>query len=347
MLGYTTSITITMTSTAVATAMTPVLQAAKEGWWASSLLGGALVLLAIVPLAMLYSTRRHALFNPARTTVAVKVLLVPLVLLLLLILTINLSLFIESMSMIFYPQTPELVLGGLFLLPVVYAVIGGVEVIERMNWLILLFATLFTLLLPWLLSNQVQESYLLPLFGRGWMPIAKGSLLPFSWFTDAALVTLLIKWLPRPYRKRLQPLLIGVGLGLFFYMLVFLLTVLTLSARLTERILFPIITAVRDISIADFIERLDPLINAVWTMTMMAKIAVLLFLLTAALQWLLQLQVRGPLTVPLAVLLLVGSLMFSNITTCLELYLYGWVGVAALLLLTLYLLAFATPSERK
>lgn len=221
------------------------------------------------------------------------------------------------------PETPPVVLFLVGIAVAAYAVRNGLEVLSRYNQLllpILLGLLVFTFLL---VTKDMKAERLLPVFDQSAPAILKGAAVSLSWLGEIVLFAMIIPFLQKPREAHRVAALATLFTGLFFT----ISTVVTLSVfgpNLAAHWVFPVYNTVRLVSIANFLERLDIIIVAVWVFGGFAKMGVFYYAaVLGSAQWL-GLKDYRPLVAPVGLLLVGLALLCDNIVDLLDFAARAW-----------------------
>lgn len=173
-------------------------------------------------------------------------------------------------------ETPAYILMTITLVVVMYAVSQGIEVIARIN-LVVVFAAFFAFLITVvLLVKDVHPRFLLPFWDQPLSVIVQGSMLPVSWLSEAAIVLLVAPFLNHPEeagKVGISGVLItGLGLGV-----IVAAAVAIFGPKLVSHMSFPTFNMIGIIQVARFFERADILFISIWICLMYAKISIFMF----------------------------------------------------------------------
>jgi spore germination protein KB len=292
--------------------------------------------------------RRRRLFNLLRLNLGVWVGSLIIVLFLFEFYMCSLTLLSEMsqfMTTQLMPETPINAIIAVFILVIIIAYKYGVEAFARMGELLfpvfmLLFLILFLFLLP-----QVEIANLRPIAAEGMVVIWKGAIMAFvTAFTEMIVLLMLVSNVVGS-TSLTKPILIGYAIGGAILFVIVILCVLVLGPNLMETKYYPTFVLAQKITIGHFLERLEAVMAFLWFISVFYKTLLLFFSLTSGLAELFQLKESHILTIPVGMLLLVGTVAGTpNITAynaILESY-YVWfditfcVMIPALVLILFY-----------
>lgn len=218
----------------------------------------------------------------------------------------------ESMtfiSMYTLPRTPKPVILGLFIVACGIATWGGLEVIARcaetfIPILVLFICFVFIALIP-----SMHPSYVRPILGPYWMQtVFQAAIVPSAWFGEFLVLGFLLPFVDN--YKKIRRHCYGWVLILLIFVTVTALQSTMVAGPLIEKLTYSYYITARYISLGDFFERIDPLIVSIWMYGMVIKEAICLFALALSVVHLFNLSDHRLVTVPLALLTLLGCLWF-------------------------------------
>jgi spore germination protein KB len=184
----------------------------------------------------------------------------------------------EFIILAFLPDTPVIVVVASIVMACSFAVRSGVEVLARFA---ILFAPLFAMLLAsiflFLLPNFDWQN-MLPVLGYGMMPSIRGAIEPSAWFVEFFLIAFLFPCL-RNREKGLRSGVVSV-LAMLGTMVLSNMTCLLLLGDLTADLIFPVFSASRFISIADFFSHVESIVATLWLFGGFVQIALWQYALT-------------------------------------------------------------------
>ncbi len=169
-------------------------------------------------------------------------------------------------------ETPHEAIHLLFLVPVVYAIKLGLETYSRVAEITFPFAAILFIILITLTSPEIEFTNIQPIFGEGMKKIFGGSLTMIGVpFLELIILTTYFSSINKPQKLRVS-FLVGVVIGSSFLILTTLFTILVLGVELTSLKVFPAYVWAKKLSIADFLERIEVIIAAVWGISLFFKL---------------------------------------------------------------------------
>lgn len=215
--------------------------------------------------------------------------------------------FSEFVLTLFLTKTPLVAVTIAIIFVSAYAVRSGLEVLARVNELILPIVLLMVILSLLLSLPDMDVHNLQPVLARGWFPVIKGAYPAAIFFAETSVMLMLIPFLKESKRATSAALKAVLVVGLF--QLLVILGVTTQFGLEVARIKFPFLAMTRYISVFDIIERLEPTTMLVWVMGGFIKISVFFYCAVLSSAQLLNLKDYRPLVLPLAALLVLGSIV--------------------------------------
>ncbi|GKX31054.1 spore germination protein YndE [Vallitalea longa] len=212
--------------------------------------------------------------------------------------------FAELLAGAFMSKTPILFFVIGIILPSIYGVYKGLEVIIRINQIIFPIFMLSILAILAFSLKDTDFTRILPILDNGIEPIITGGYRNLLWFTEVVVLAMFIPYIneQKKIKKPITIALLIVGvLGAFINLII----VATFGAN-TEYLTYPYLSLTRYISVG-FLERLDAIILFMWIAGVYMKIVVFHYCATLALgQWL-NIKKFKILAIPIGILLVVLS----------------------------------------
>ena len=161
---------------------------------------------------------------------------------------------------LFLHGTPVLVIGILIMLPMLYALYLGIEVIGRTSEIFFVYIGLtgFLMVILVFISGIVKVENILPVLEPGWKTII-GTTIGETWmapFGEVICFTMIFSYLNKP-KLQLKVGFLGVLCGGLALSFIHLLTIAVLGIDSRNNSLAPLLKMVQKIDIADVIQRLD------------------------------------------------------------------------------------------
>lgn len=222
---------------------------------------------------------------------------------------------------VFMPETPLIVFNLSIILIAAWAVRSGIEVIARVNDFIIpvvLGSITLLFLLVFASHGEVRYTNLLPVFERGLVPVLRGAYPAIGFpYGETIVMAMILPFLNDPREGRWAfPL--GLSLGGLFLLLITLLTILTLDGLAANQV-YPVLVMARQVSVAGFLDRVEPLIIVAWALSGFLKVTTCLYAASLGLAQWLNLADYRPLVLPIAALqVFLSVLLYEDILQQIE-----------------------------
>jgi spore germination protein KB len=166
------------------------------------------------------------------------------------------------------------------MVPLIYAVFKGVEVVGRLVEIISPWAIGSTVVLFLLALQNAHLPNVLPVLADGFSPVLRASLVPWMFATNYIAVLLMVHNLKDPRKMGKDVLIAGVASGLTGLFVMFVTTLVV--GQISSSMLFPVLEVVRTVRIGYFLERLDPLFVVTVLETLFLNVAALFYIMLNA-----------------------------------------------------------------
>lgn len=205
----------------------------------------------------------------------------------------------------FLSKTPLSFVIGSMVLVCALAVRGGLEVLARIAQLIVPVVVLFWLLIFILLIPDMDLKNMFPIMEKGIIPPILGSITPMGWFTHFVLVSFFLPFLT----DREKGMKWGMISVICVMITLFIINIGTLFVfgGIVPMLTYPVMSAARYISIADFLEHLESVVMALWVASAFLKISAYFYALVLGTSQWLNISNYRVLVFPLGLLLVLFS----------------------------------------
>ncbi|CQR46972.1 Spore germination protein YndE [Paraliobacillus sp. PM-2] len=204
------------------------------------------------------------------------------------------------------PKTPLFIVIITMILVSGFAVRGGVEVIGRTAQIFVPIFIISLILLLLFLLPELELSYIFPLFENGIKPSIMGASSPQAWFGEFFLISFLLPFLS-DIKKGRKWSMISV-FAVMITMVITNLVILFLFGRTITNYIYPLMSAARYISIADFFEHIESVVTAMWVAGQFIKTAVFYYATVLTTAQILDLSSYGPIVFPIGIFIVLISL---------------------------------------
>ncbi|WP_349407660.1 endospore germination permease [Pseudalkalibacillus sp. SCS-8] len=206
-------------------------------------------------------------------------------------------------------ETPLEAIHIMFLIPVIYAVKLGFETYSRVAEITFPFVVLMFFILIALTSPQVEITNIQPIAGEDWKTIFGSSLSMVGVpFLELVILTTFYSSINHPEKTR-KSFIIGITLGSTILIITTLFTILVLGPELTRLKVYPTYVWAKKISIADFLERIEVTVAALWGITLFFKLVLSFHAALIMLEKLFNLKDYRLLVIPMSFILYIYSLI--------------------------------------
>lgn len=213
----------------------------------------------------------------------------------------------------FLNKTPIIVVMGCLAMASAFAVRAGLEVLARLSDMFVPILFLLWLLIVFLLLPELEVKNMFPILEDGFMPSLWGSVAPLSWNMIFFFISSLLPFLVDRGQGRRWGMFSVVALMVTLFIVN--LASLLLFGGITGSFTYPVMSAARYISYADFFENLEALVMAIWIGGTFIKLGLYHYVLVLnTAQWL-NLSDYKQLALPFSLLLtLFGIWVAPNLT---------------------------------
>ncbi|MGO4545805.1 endospore germination permease [Paenibacillus sp. 2TAB23] len=259
-------------------------------------------------------------------------------------LTSEMTQFITTQLM---PETPANAVFILFLTVVIIAYRLGVETFARMGEILFPFFMLFFMFMVVFLLPQADVAKMEPILAEGFTPIWRG--LPLTTAVPFMETIIILAVAPhlRGNKTALKPLLKGLVIGGLILFITVLLCVFVLGSSLMETKYYPTFILAQKIMVGSFLERMEAILTFMWITTVYFKTLLIFFAIIKSIEQLFRLKESKMLTIPVAMILLVGSVVSTpNIVVYNNLIKYYWAPYDITMCLVLPILLMGLSSIR-
>jgi len=219
----------------------------------------------------------------------------------------------ELITAVLMPDTPLVVfLIGLTIVAA-YATRNGVEVISRVNEMFFPLILGSFLLIFILVTKDMNLHKLTPVLEKGIMPVLDGGLSTAARYVELAWLAMIYPFV-KDSEKANRAVLLGIVVcGLQFVLAAVMVTAIY-GYPMVKNIAFPVLGVARNVSIGNFLERMESVIMVVWVPGVLVKVALFYYVFSlGSAQWL-NLKDYKPLVLPAGMILAAMSvLLFANL----------------------------------
>lgn len=220
----------------------------------------------------------------------------------------------ELMTSAILPNTPLEVISLTFMLLITYLIYLGLETLARLTELFTPYILSFILII-WvllLIGGEVSvQNFQLP-FQDGVMPIAKAIFPTLIGFPFGEMIVFLVVMAYTSKLKYIGKISVAaVGISGFILTIATILQIGVLGADQRARSNFPLLSAIRYVSIANFIERLESIVVFLLMLGIIVKVGLYFFTSLKGIEHLFHIPYR-PFVFPLGMLVAIFSILISE-----------------------------------
>ncbi|OIJ11468.1 hypothetical protein BKP37_15630 [Anaerobacillus alkalilacustris] len=214
-------------------------------------------------------------------------------------------------------ETPLFIVNLLMVVSVMYVIYLGIEVMARSSeifFFVIMLLGLSSIALLYF-SGDIQLSNLLPVLEEGFGPILETAIVFPSTivfpFGEVIVFTMLLPYL----NKQEQGLKVGIGaliLSGFILVINNTLFIAVLGVDMAQRAMFPLISVISIINIADFLQRLDAIVVLTLIIGGFFKLSIFIYAALVGIADIFKLASHKKLLYPITGLILFSSLMMAD-----------------------------------
>lgn len=207
----------------------------------------------------------------------------------------------ELMVGLVMPRTPLIAFHAIILFLCAWAIRGGLEIPARVIEFTLPPIIIVFMMMILLNAQEMEIKNLLPVLENGIKPIIRSSLDPIGWRGEIILLAMVLPFLSRPEEGGRYTILAVIIIGIILAVDAAINTAVFGTA--VPHLTFPTFSLVRQVSVGNFLERIESLMVAIWVIGMFGKITLFYYAAVLGSAQLLNLKDYRPLVFPLGVLL--------------------------------------------
>lgn len=257
---------------------------------------------------------------------------------------INLSQFNAFLSGVVMPETPILFFSISLTLLCAYAARTGIEVLSRLTEIIVPLIIIAVVIIAALLVKDMDLKAFLPVMEEGFFPVLYGGLAVSCYTTEIIGIAMILPYL-NDHRKARSVFIIGFALIVLFFLVITISLLATMGIEVAKNHTFPFFTAVRLVSIGNFLERVEAIHMGLWILGVFVKISFYYYLATLGLGQLGSFKDYKPLVLPMGALIVPLSILISPSLVELREFtsykIFTWYALFFIMLIPLVLLVLA------
>ncbi|MFD0672431.1 endospore germination permease [Cohnella sp. GCM10027633] len=217
-----------------------------------------------------------------------------------------------------YDATPMFAIDALMVLAVGYVLHLGIEVFGRTAFVFFVFTGgIFALIVVLVLFSDMADAHrMLPVLPDGWQPVWK-ALYPTNITFPFGEMIVMTMFLPH-LNRRFKPVRIGIGamaLSAALLCVAMFVNVSVLGIEIAGRATFPLFTSLSRLRLAEFVQRMDAVVLLLLVISSFFKIGTFMFAAVLAARDLFKTVNYKTLVLPVALVVLVSSLLMAGSLT--------------------------------
>lgn len=210
------------------------------------------------------------------------------------------------------PNTPDEILLLMLVLVMMYYGKTSVEVVARVTDFFFPFFVSLILILPLLLSNELNKSLLQPVLSGHARSLFMGNMVSVGWYGDIFVMGAFLHTLQASRQLR-SALRHGAFISSLLLSLFLLLELLVLGPVIPGNMIFPNTSLIQQIHITDFLDRVDLVVLSLWYPVSICKTIIIYLAFLTGIASLVKQRDYSTINTPIALLLsLTALLAFKN-----------------------------------
>ncbi|GAW92419.1 GerAB/ArcD/ProY family transporter [Calderihabitans maritimus] len=214
----------------------------------------------------------------------------------------------EFLTTAIMPETPLMAFNAIIVLVAVYAVRSGLEVLARIADFIFPLVAGAIGLVVILPLKEIDFSRFLPILENGIKPVIKGAIVPSSWYGEVVIMAVFLAYLNQPEEGK-KVVVWGTLVNGLSLLVVVIGAMLVFGAVEAAKLMFPMFSMARMISIGEFLEGVESLVMAIWVAGVFLKIAIYYYVGVLGIGYLFGLKDYRPAVIPYGVAMVMLSVV--------------------------------------
>jgi spore germination protein (amino acid permease) len=306
-------------------------QAMNNTWVVPFLMFLFISLLMFVGLSGTNKMSNLDLFSVNRSSWVMRLFGILMLLFLIMVIIRDLRIIIGFTITVLLPTTPVFVLTMLVVLTIAYLAWAGIEVIARFHEMYFSVFILVVLFIPFSLLNKTDLTALEPILRPEYfLSITQSTYLGLAWFGEVVII-LLIVGMVKPLQDTRRSVMWGLGIGSLLLFIVLFNQITVIGPSIVKYAMYPSYLLVQQISITEFLDRLELVLVGLYFPTIFMKLAFSLYALNKSFGITFKTDSKH-LIVPLSMLMgILSILMFENKTEKFYFATFSWASMGLLL----------------
>jgi spore germination protein KB len=214
--------------------------------------------------------------------------------------------YVDFVINVFLRHTPILVVILSIVIVCAIAVRGGLEVIARCALVFVPMLIISWILIILLLIPDLDLKNMLPFMANGVKPSLLGAVPTGGWYAHFALLSFMLPYLKNPEKAIKWGIISVVVIMLTLVLLT--MTTMAIFGDITSQLNYPVMMAIRYISIAEFVEHVEAIMMGIWVIGAFIKISMYYYVFVVGISQWLHLSDYRPLVFPCGLLLVLFTM---------------------------------------
>lgn len=185
--------------------------------------------------------------------------------------------FQDFMVQTYLPTTPDWAIAICLSILAVVAIWSGIEPIFRFSQFFFFLSIIAGVSTPIFIATDLEYDILIAFIRHiELLPVTKTTLFATPWFSDTIIILLFYHWI-RDSHKSMKSLTFGIIINLIIVLPNLLVTIMLFRPYYASDLTYPVLEVIRQISIGNFIENLDPILVSIWTAGIVVRVSITLY----------------------------------------------------------------------
>ena len=223
---------------------------------------------------------------------------------------LSLTQFGSFLSTAVMPETPILFFAVSLILLCTYAARSGIEVISRVSEFCVPIFLIGIMTIVLFLTKDMNLKALTPILEKGTLPVLQGGFTIAARSVETLGLAMLLPYLND--RKKVKTIfLLSFALISLFFVIITISIITAYGFEEAKTRTFPFFSAIKIISVGDFLERIESVHMAIWTMGVFIKVSLYFYLAVLGLGQLFNLKDYKPLVFPIGTVFIPLSILIT------------------------------------
>jgi spore germination protein KB len=227
----------------------------------------------------------------------------------------NLRDFGEMLLTFAYPDTPLYIANALLILVIIYTLNKGIEVLSRVAELLIVCVYLLAIIgfILIVASGLIDFNNLKPVLEEGMLPVLRTVVTQTLYFPFGQVIVfiMIFPYVNSPKKIKVTGLC-ALGLSGINLAITMIINIAVLGTNLTSRSVFPLLSTVQSIQVADFLERLDVFFMFLLIISGFIKLSIFFYAFLIGTADLFKMKTSSQLVYPLGLIILFLSVVMAQ-----------------------------------